>query len=88
MAKKYITLFGIRIPVIGTIKDDENGQPLIVLEKKNTGRKPTRLKAGRMIKPVAHDPGDGIWHDEMTEAQKKEYGFMKSTTKKGAKNED
>ncbi len=81
---KYLNILGLKFPIIGKIVDDENGQPLVVYTKKNPGRKDTSLPVGTLPKP---DPSsdDGIWYDQMTDEQKKEYGIFKASEKKKKK---
>lgn len=78
---KKIKLFGINIPILGKVIDDEDGHPFIVMTKKNVGRKDTAIKTGILPPPPAEDDDDGIWYDEMTDAQKEEHGFMKGIKK-------
>ena len=67
--------------VTGVVNDDEKIGTRVIYTKKNVGRTDTALDGGTLPEPDTSSE-DGIWYDEMTDEQKKQYGIFKYDKKK------
>lgn len=78
--KKRMTVIemlkALKESVSDTIVDGDNIGTRVIYTKTNVGRKDTALEGEPLPAPDTSSK-DGIWYDEMTDEQKKQYGIYK-----------